>query len=77
MDSSANCRELARRSDFLMVACTGGPETQNLISREIIHALGPAGTLINVSRGSVVDEEALIECLSNKRLGYAARRLRK
>ena len=68
----ASLPELARRSDFLMVACTGGPDTQNLISREIIQALGPTGTLINVSRGSVVDEEALIECLSNKSLGYAA-----
>ena len=64
--------ELARQSDFLMVACKGGPETQHLVSRAVIDAVGPEGTLINVARGSVVDEEALIDALTHKRLGYAA-----
>jgi lactate dehydrogenase-like 2-hydroxyacid dehydrogenase len=64
--------ELARQSDYLMVACKGGPETRHLVSRAVIDALGPQGTLINVARGSVVDEEALIDALANKRLGWAA-----
>jgi D-3-phosphoglycerate dehydrogenase len=64
--------ELARQSDYLMVACKGGPETRHLVSRAVIDALGPQGTLINVARGSVVDEEALFDALANKRLGWAA-----
>ena len=64
--------ELARQSDFLMVACKGGPETRHLVSRAVIDAVGPAGTLINVARGSVVDEEAMIDALAHKRLGFAA-----
>ncbi len=64
--------ELARQSDYLMVACKGGPETRHLVSRAVIDALGPQGTLINVARGTVVDEEALIDALANKRLGWAA-----
>ena len=64
--------ELARQSDYLMVACKGGPETRHLVSRAVIDALGPKGTLINVARGTVVDEEALIDALANKRLGWAA-----
>jgi D-3-phosphoglycerate dehydrogenase len=64
--------EMAWRSDFLMVACRGGEETRNLISATVIEALGPDGTLINVARGSVVDEQALIERLRDGRLGFAA-----
>ena len=64
--------ELARQSDYLMVACKGGPETRHLVSKAVIDALGPEGTLINVARGTVVDEEALIDALTHKRLGYAA-----
>jgi lactate dehydrogenase-like 2-hydroxyacid dehydrogenase len=64
--------EMARRSDFLMVACKGGHETRGLISAAVIDALGPDGTLINVARGSVVDESALIERLRDGRLGFAA-----
>jgi lactate dehydrogenase-like 2-hydroxyacid dehydrogenase len=64
--------EMARRSDYLMVACKGGPETRHLVSEAVIDALGPKGTLINVSRGSVVDEAAMIRALASGRLGYAA-----
>lgn len=64
--------ELARRSDYLMVACKGGPDTRHLVSAAVIDALGPNGTLINVARGSVVDEAALIEALADGRLGHAA-----
>jgi lactate dehydrogenase-like 2-hydroxyacid dehydrogenase len=68
----ADLVELARRSDFLMVACKGGEETQGLISARVIDALGPEGTLINVARGSVIDEPAMIERLRDGRLGFAA-----
>jgi lactate dehydrogenase-like 2-hydroxyacid dehydrogenase len=68
----ADLVEMARRSDFLMVACKGGEETRGLISTAVIEALGPRGTLINVARGSVVDEPALIERLRDGRLGFAA-----
>ena len=64
--------ELARRSDFLMVACRGGEETRGLICAPVIDALGPEGTLINIARGSVVDEPAMIERLGDGRLGFAA-----
>jgi lactate dehydrogenase-like 2-hydroxyacid dehydrogenase len=55
-----------------MIACKGGPETRHLVSAAVIEALGPKGTLINVARGSVVDEPALIAALADGRLGYAA-----
>jgi hydroxypyruvate reductase len=68
----ADVVELARQSDFLMVACKGGPDTRHLIGRDVIDALGPNGTLVNVARGSVVDEQALVAALRDGRLGFAA-----
>jgi len=64
--------ELARRSDVLMVAAVGGAETRGLISAAVIDALGPKGLLINIARGSVVDEPAMIKALQEGRLGWAA-----
>jgi len=64
--------ELARNSDFLIVACQGGPSTRHLVSAAVINALGPRGTLINIARGSIVDEAALIAALKEGRLGAAA-----
>ena len=63
--------ELARQSDYLMVACKGGPDTHHLVSAAVIDALGPNGTLINVARGSVVDEAALVAALVDGRLAGA------
>lgn len=63
---------LAEVSDILMVACPGGPETQGLVSREVIEAVGPHGMIVNVARGSVIDEDALIEALKTGRLWRAA-----
>jgi lactate dehydrogenase-like 2-hydroxyacid dehydrogenase len=54
---------LARDVDTLIVVTPGGPETQNLIDAAVLDALGPRGILINISRGSVVDEAALIAAL--------------
>ena len=63
--------ELAREVDFLVAATPGGDETRNLINREVIDALGSEGIFVNVGRGSVVDEPALIQALLEKRLGGA------
>ncbi|WP_420476894.1 2-hydroxyacid dehydrogenase [Noviherbaspirillum sp. ST9] len=54
---------LAEWADFLVVAVAGGNGTKGLISRDILQALGPKGFLVNVSRGTVVDERALVEAL--------------
>jgi len=69
---ASSLQELADWADFLVVTCVGGPSTVGLVSREVLEALGPQGTLINVSRGSVVDQSALVELLADKRLGGAA-----
>jgi lactate dehydrogenase-like 2-hydroxyacid dehydrogenase len=58
-------QDLAQWSDILVVAVTGGSETRVLISAPVISALGPAATLINIARGSVVDEPALLEALQS------------
>ncbi|TNC74828.1 2-hydroxyacid dehydrogenase [Rubellimicrobium roseum] len=63
---------LAGRSDILLVIVPGGPETKGMVNREVLDALGPEGLLVNVARGSVVDEPALIEALTAGRLGGAA-----
>jgi lactate dehydrogenase-like 2-hydroxyacid dehydrogenase len=57
--------ELAANVDFLVVITPGGAGTKHLINAEVLKALGPRGFLINVARGSVVDEEALIAALQN------------
>lgn len=62
---------LAAWSDILVVIVPGGAATQGLISCEVIHAVGRSGTLVNVARGSVVDEPALIEALQSGSLGSA------
>jgi len=56
---------LARWADFLVIAVPGGPSTEGLISASILKALGAAGFLINISRGSVVDQDALVRALSD------------
>src|SRR6202166_4928321 len=58
--------EMARAVDILMVIVPGGPGTQNLINAEVLEALGPDGILINMARGSVVDERALVRALQAK-----------
>jgi lactate dehydrogenase-like 2-hydroxyacid dehydrogenase len=56
---------MAKVVDTLIVITPGGASTNNLINAEVLEALGPRGVLINVARGSVVDEEALIAALKN------------
>jgi hydroxypyruvate reductase len=62
---------LAEWAEIIAVACPGGEATRHLVSRAVLEALGPQGTLINISRGSVVDETALVETLQSGRLGAA------
>jgi lactate dehydrogenase-like 2-hydroxyacid dehydrogenase len=57
---------LAHAVDHLILVCPGGEATRGLVGREVLAALGPQGVLVNVARGSVVDEVALIEALQNK-----------
>jgi len=68
----ADLVRLARDSDVLIVAAPGGPETNRMIDRTVMDALGSQGYLVNIARGSLVDEAALIEALEAKRLGGAA-----
>jgi lactate dehydrogenase-like 2-hydroxyacid dehydrogenase len=67
----ASLTEMARDCDVLMVICPGGAATQHMVNAEVLKALGPKGTLINVARGSVVDEPALIKALADGSLGAA------
>lgn len=63
--------ELARWSDFLVITAAGGESTQHLVNAEVLDALGPHGILINVARGSVVDETALVTALQEQRIAGA------
>ncbi|MYM24961.1 2-hydroxyacid dehydrogenase [Duganella sp. FT135W] len=67
-----NLPELARDSDYLILACPGGAATRHMVNKEVLEALGPQGFLINIARGSVVDTAALIEALLQKRIAGAA-----
>jgi lactate dehydrogenase-like 2-hydroxyacid dehydrogenase len=59
---------MARDVDILLVIVPGGPATQNMIDAQVLDALGPDGIFINMARGSVVDEPALIKALQEKRI---------
>ena len=63
--------ELAAGVDVLVIAAAGGAGTKKLVSGEVIDALGSSGYLINIARGSVVDEEALVSALAGGRLAGA------
>jgi lactate dehydrogenase-like 2-hydroxyacid dehydrogenase len=55
---------LAAASDFLVVACPGGAATRNIVDARVLAALGKKGTLVNIARGSIVDEPALVQALA-------------
>ena len=67
----AKLADMARDCDVLMVICPGGAATRHIVNAEVLEALGPEGTLINVARGSVVDEAALVKALAEGKLGAA------
>jgi lactate dehydrogenase-like 2-hydroxyacid dehydrogenase len=66
-----NLVDMARDVDTLMIIVPGGAATKNLINADVLKALGPNGIVINMARGSVIDEPALIEALKNKTI-YSA-----
>jgi lactate dehydrogenase-like 2-hydroxyacid dehydrogenase len=67
----ADLLALARWCEVLVVAVSGGASTRHLISAEVLDALGPQGFLVNIARGSVVDEAALVAALSDRRIAGA------
>lgn len=59
---------LASDVDFLVVCAKGGPETDGLVNAAVLNALGPSGVLVNIARGSLIDEYALVSALRDGRL---------
>ena len=69
---SASLLELARASDYLVLCAPGGASTQHVVDAEVLAALGSDGTLVNIARGSLVDQDAMTAALRNGTLGMAA-----
>ncbi|KAF0229455.1 MAG: D-isomer specific 2-hydroxyacid dehydrogenase NAD-binding [Beijerinckiaceae bacterium] len=67
----ASLVDMARDVDILMVIAPGGESTRGIVSRAVMEALGPAGVLINVARGTLVDEPVMVELLKSGKLGAA------
>jgi len=63
---------LAQESDCLVVACSSTPQTRSLVDARILDALGPEGYLVNIARGPILDEQALIAALRDRRIAGAA-----
>jgi lactate dehydrogenase-like 2-hydroxyacid dehydrogenase len=64
--------DMARDSDWLVIIAPGGNATKGIVSRKVLEALGPDGYLVNVARGTLIDEPAMVEMLASGRLGGAA-----
>jgi hydroxypyruvate reductase len=67
----ADAVTLAKNCDVLMVVTPGGAETEKLVSAKVLDALGPQGYVVNIARGSVVDEPVLLKYLQEKRIAGA------
>ncbi|MGZ8156878.1 MAG: 2-hydroxyacid dehydrogenase [Burkholderiales bacterium] len=67
----ADLESMARASDVLVVTCWSSPQTRNLVDARILEALGPAGFLVNVARGAIVDRHALVSALRENRIAGA------
>jgi lactate dehydrogenase-like 2-hydroxyacid dehydrogenase len=65
---AASLRDLAAWSDFLVICAPGTPETAGAVDAAVLEALGPTGALINIARGSIVDEDALIDALQTGKI---------
>ena len=63
--------ELAANSDYLVVAVPGGEDTKNMINSQVLKALGPKGIVVNIARGSVIDQTALLQALKDKSIAGA------
>lgn len=68
----ADLTEMARAVDWLVIIAPGTAATQGIVSRAVLEALGPEGCLVNVARGSLVDQDAMVEMLVSGALGGAA-----
>lgn len=66
-----NLVAMAKDVDILMVSCPGGKETNQLVNAAVIEALGPEGYIVNIARGSVVEEPALVKALVDKKIAGA------
>lgn len=66
-----SAEELASWSDFMIVVTPGGEATRHLVNAAVLDALGPEGVLINVGRGTTVDDDALVDALRSGKLGAA------
>ena len=64
--------DMARDVDILMVATPGGEGTHHIVTSEVIKALGPKGLIVNIARGSIIDELAMVKALKDGKLGGAA-----
>jgi len=64
--------DLAKAADYLVLAAPGGPGTMKMVNRAVLEALGPEGVLVNVGRGTLVDEDALLDMLESRRIKAAA-----
>ncbi|WP_340107573.1 2-hydroxyacid dehydrogenase [Pikeienuella sp. HZG-20] len=64
----ATLLELAQSSDFLIVACPGGAETRHIVNQAVLEALGPTGVVVNIARGSIIDQQALTQALAQGRI---------
>jgi lactate dehydrogenase-like 2-hydroxyacid dehydrogenase len=62
---------LAKNSDVLLVATPGGAETSKIVNAKVLDALGPEGYLVNIARGSVIDEQVLLRYLKEKKIAGA------
>jgi len=67
-----NLVDMARDSDWLVLIAPGGKATEGIVSRDVLEALGPRGNIVNVARGTLIDEVAMLELLQNGGLGGAA-----
>ena len=63
-----DAKALAADVDFLVVCASAGPETQGMINEDVLTALGPRGVLVNIARGTIVDEKALISALQEGKI---------
>lgn len=67
-----NLEDMARDADWLVVIAPGGKGTEKIVSRKVLEALGPKGAIVNVARGTLIDEPAMVELLQSGGLGGAA-----
>ena len=68
----ADLTEMAQNVDWNICITPGGAGTKHIVNKEVLEALGPTGAVVNVARGSVIDEQALVDALKSGKVGGAA-----